>query len=105
MSALRDRVLSSSLDDLVGAAERGEIDPDQVWTEVLDSLGRSANILRQMAETQEQTNAFLKSRLPELIARQDRIDATIAEWRSLHDPPERSPAERRPERAKAFRDA
>ena len=52
MSALKDRILNSSLDDLVAAAERGEIDPDDVWAEVLASLDRSASLLHDMARVQ-----------------------------------------------------
>ena len=38
MKSLRDRMLETSLDDSCLAAERGEIDPDELWTEVLASL-------------------------------------------------------------------
>jgi hypothetical protein len=80
MSALKDRILNSSLDELVAAAERGEIDPDEVWAEVLASLDRSLETLREMNRLRERDVDRID--YAELERRQDRIDAMIAEWRS-----------------------
>jgi hypothetical protein len=83
MSALRDRVLNTPLDDLVAAAERGEVDPYALWLEVLESVDRSVAGLGK-------ANAALAAaagRLDtgDLARRQDRIDAMIAEWRAELD--------------------
>jgi hypothetical protein len=83
MSALRDRILASSLDELVEAAECGEIDPDEVWDEVLASLDRSTELLREMNQSLSSADPGWDIR--EIERRQDRIDAMIEGWRSeLH---------------------
>ena len=83
MKSLRDRVLGASLDELVLAAERGEIDPDELWREVLDSLDRSIGILHEMNRPREDDDDRID--YAELGRRQDRIDAMIAGWRSELD--------------------
>jgi ABC-type taurine transport system substrate-binding protein len=106
MSALKDRILNSSLDDLVAAAERGEIDPDDVWAEMLASLDRSASLLHDMARVQRDSIDYLDQRLPELSARQDRIDAMIAEWRALAEASDPETSDRGGHRrSKAYRNA
>lgn len=85
MSALRDRVLNSPLDDLVEAAERGEIDPDELWEEVLKSLDRSADLLREMGKPQRNSGASASGWYGDLSRKQDRIDAMIARWRAELD--------------------
>ena len=81
MSALRDRVLNSSLDELVEAAERGEIDPNELWHEVLSSLDRSVDLLRQIGGGTGRP-AGSAEWYAGLTHRQDRIDAMIARWRA-----------------------
>jgi hypothetical protein len=83
MSELRDRVLNTPLDDLVAAAGRGEVDPDALWREVLESVDRSVAGLRKV-------NAALAAPaapfdIGDLQRKQDRIDAMIAEWRTELD--------------------
>jgi hypothetical protein len=80
MSALRDRVLNSSLDELVVAAERGEIDPDELWREVLGSLDRSVDLLKEASGARQP--AASSDWYAALTKRQDRIDAIIARWRA-----------------------
>jgi hypothetical protein len=80
MKSLRDRVLGASLDELVLAAESGEIDPDELWAEVLASLDRSIGILHDMNRPREDDDDRID--YAELERRQDRIDAMIAKWRS-----------------------
>jgi hypothetical protein len=99
MSTLRDRILNSSLDDLVDGAERGEIDPNELWDETLNSLDRTTAILRKTNETQGAATAYLEGKLPALRERQDQIDAMIEQWRVelaaaglLPDAPRHAPA-------------
>ena len=79
MSALHDRVMNSSIDDLVAAADRGEIDPDELWQEVLDSLDRSVDALRLINDDALPSNAH-DDWLLKVGQRQDRIDAMINDW-------------------------
>lgn len=81
MSALLDRVLSTSWDDLTAAADRGEIDPDELWDEMLSSLDRSTAILRRMNQSQAAATAYLDARLPVLHETQGQIDSMIEQWR------------------------
>jgi hypothetical protein len=79
MRTLRDTFLESSLDELVAAAEAGKIDPDELWTEVLDSVHRSVVLLSRMSRASGPPEGFDEQGLRE---KQDRIDGMIARWRS-----------------------
>jgi len=99
MSALRDRILNSSLDELVEAAERGEIDPDELWLEVISSLDRSLAMLREMNEARSAAAEVFDLR--ELNRKQDRIDAMITRWRMELDAAGMLPPDGEPRLGKA----
>ena len=101
MSALRDRVLNSPLDELVWQAERGEIDPDELWAEVLESIDRSAGVLRDINRKFEVATEPVAN--AELRRKQDRIDAMIREWRSELDAAGLLDASQEPQADKASR--
>ncbi len=101
VSALKDRFLSSSLDELVAAAERGEIDPDEVWSEVLESVDRSVDILRGMNRTFETEPERVDNH--ELRRKQDSIDAMIAEWRAELDAAGLLPVDAKTEAGRALK--
>lgn len=79
---LRDTLLTNSVDELLHAVDRGDIDPDKLWVEVLESLERSAGLVHDIARIEHDVTARIDDFLPRLKARQHGIDTMIEGWRT-----------------------
>src|SRR5258708_39256625 len=78
MTNIRDAIRDASSSELDEMVQERRITPDKLWDELLDSAGRSAALLGGIVTTNRALIRFLDKRLPELAARQDRIDKMLA---------------------------
>jgi len=78
MTAFRDAIRDASPSRLDEMIQEGRITPETLWDELLGSASRSAALLGEIASTNQTLINFLDERLPELSARQDRVNIMLA---------------------------